>query len=181
MHFEVLLMINSLKTQIQLFIFMKSFTVLFCLILSLSVFSQSNNDSIQRVKSAGGYQYEQFGHTLTLENMTDVMKSNPLATKYIKSAKGSIGIATVLGYGGGFLIGYPIGTAIAGGKANWTMAIIGCGLVIITIPIVSSANKNIKMAVDTFNKDKKVTSNIHSDYDLKLGFTQNGLGLIVRF
>ena len=39
---------------------------------------------------------------------------------------------------GGFLIGWPLGTALAGGDPNWTLAAIGAGCVAIAIPRPSS-------------------------------------------
>ena len=107
------------------------------------------------------------------------MQNNAVAMGYLKSAKGNSGFATVLGYAGGFLIGYPIGTAIGGGKPNWMLAAVGCGLIVIDIPIVSSANKKVRKAVNAYNHEE-TTSRIEK-YDIRLGMNQNGMGLAFRF
>ena len=72
--------------------------------------------------------------------MSDMMKDNPEAYQYISKAKSTAGFANVLGFAGGFMIGWPIETALGGGKPNWILAGVGCGFLIITIPISNSAN-----------------------------------------
>ena len=136
-------------------------------------------DTIRYTKTGGGYKYTFDNKELTIVQLRDMMQNNKVATEYLKKAKGSSGFANVLGYAGGFLIGYPLGTAIGGGKANWTMFAVGCGLVVIAIPIVSSGNRNIKKAVNAYNHDE-MASNLPK-YSLSLGINQAGLGLTVCF
>ena len=161
--------------------FKKSIIFLFGLFLCFSVGGQTVKDSIFIVKSGGNTSYVQAGENLTLKKMKYVMRSNGEALNYLKKGKGSSVFASVLGYAGGFLIGWPIGTALGGGQANWTMALIGCGVVLVAIPIASGANTNVRKAIDSYNKDRSVSSTIFNDYDLKLGVTQNGIGLILKF
>jgi hypothetical protein len=150
------------------------------LILCVSIFSQDQNDTIQTTKVFGGYKFEKNGQVLTLQNMLDLMKDNPDAYSYLEKAKASAGFANVLGFAGGFMIGWPLGTAIGGGNPNWTLAVVGCGLIIVTIPISRSANKNTIIAVDKFNKSRKGLT-YNNQYDIRLGLSQNGLGFKIRF
>ena len=136
-------------------------------------------DTIQYTKAGGGYRYTFENKELTIAKLGEMMQNNLVATEYLKKAKGSSGFANVFGYAGGFLIGYPLGTAIGGGKANWTMFVVGCGLVVIAIPIVSSGNRNLKKAVNAYNHDE-MASNL-TKYNLTLGINQSGLGLTVCF
>jgi hypothetical protein len=161
--------------------FKKSIFFLFGLMLCFSVSGQTVKDSILIVKSGGSTSYVQAGEILTFEKMQYVMRNNQDAISCLNNAKGSSGFASVLGYAGGFLIGYPIGTALGGGQANWTMALIGCGIVLVAIPIASGANANIRKAIDLYNKDRSVSNTLFNDYDLKLGVTQDGIGLILKF
>jgi len=126
-----------------------------------------------------GNNYSFRNEVLTLNKMEGMMQNNTVATEYLKSAKGSSGFANVLAYAGGFLIGYPLGTAIGGGKPNWTLAAIGCGLIVIDLPIISSANKNLKKAVKAYNLVETLSR--VEKYELKLGMNQNGMGLALRF
>lgn len=137
-------------------------------------------DTIQVVKMGSGYRFKYKGEELTGLRLEDVIDNNAEAARYFNKAKGSAGFGNVLGYAGGFMIGWPIGTAIGGGKANWTMAAIGCGLLVIAIPIVSSANHNVLKAVNAYNQGA-LTSSRNTYYNITLGMYQSGLGLAIRF
>lgn len=56
-----------------------------------------------------------------MNELVSTMKSNQNSYKLIKSANSNNLLAQVIGGIGGGLIGYPIGTAIGGGKTNWTL------------------------------------------------------------
>ena len=57
------------------------------------------------------------------------MKPNEQAYKLIKSAQSTYTWGKcIFSYAGGFMIGYPLGTALGGGEPNWAMANIGAGL-----------------------------------------------------
>ncbi len=150
------------------------------LVLCVSVFSQNQNDSIQAKKVFGGYKFECKGKILTSKDMLGMMKDNPEAYQYMEKAKNSAGIANILGFAGGFMIGWPLGTAMGGGKPNWALAGVGCGLLIVAIPIASSSNKKAMIAVDKFNVKRRGLT-YREQYDLKLSLNQNGLGLVLRF
>jgi len=140
---------------------------------------QQVNPPVKDTIQYSGNKYTLNNENLTVDKMAVIMQNNALAMGYLKSAKGNSGFATVLGYAGGFLIGYPIGTAIGGGKPNWMLAAVGCGLIVIDIPIVSSANKKVRKAVNAYNHEE-TTSRIEK-YDIRLGMNQNGMGLAFRF
>lgn len=163
------------------------------LALCLSVFSQTKDsirsaqvtqtasvrDTIQYQKTGTGYQFILHNETLTFDKLGKVMQDNPESMKFYKQAKGTSGIITVLSYAGGFLIGYPIGTMLGGGKPEWTMAAIGCGLIVIAIPIANGANNNLLNAVQAYNQGKPVS--FKNNYEINLGVNQNGLALAIRF
>lgn len=136
-------------------------------------------DTIEIIKAGGGYKYKFNDQLLTLNSFEEVVLDNSTATEYFKKAKGTSGFISVLGYAGGFLIGYPIGTALGGGKANWTLAAVGCGLVAIAIPIASSADKNLLKAARAYNEGKPISK--VEPYDIRVGVNQNGLALAIRF
>jgi hypothetical protein len=171
-------------------------SIILCMALFayLSGFSQTTNDSIetspittetqvkdtiQYQKAGMGYKYTLNNEPLTLDKMSNIMQDNPTSVELIKKAKSTTGLITILGYVGGFLIGYPLGTAMRGGEANWSLAAIGCGFIAVAIPIASAADKNLLKAVQTYNMDAPTTS--IENYELKFGTTQNGLGFTFRF
>jgi hypothetical protein len=143
--------------------------------------SQGKNSCsfVETKKSGLGYQYYCNGKLLTLIELTDILKNNDKANSKFNEAKSSSSFGSILAGAGGAFIGYPVGTALAGGKANWVLAGIGAGLIIIAIPIVQSAEKQCKEAVDIYNQGTGNTSMIKKE--LKFGLTTNGLGFCMRF
>ena len=89
-------------------------------------------------------------------------------------------LATIMGGVGGFMVGWPIGTAIGGGEPNWIMAGIGAGLIVVAIPLSQNYNKKAKQAVDTYNIGL-MTSSLWDKSELRLSMTGNGVGLTLRF
>lgn len=147
--------------------------------LSFSTFCQTNVDSIRIVKKGLSYTYFADGYELTPENMKFVMRNNTKSLHYLKKVQTSSIISFGMGYLGGTLIGWPIGTAIGGGKPNWFIAIIGCGVVASTIPLVNSSNRNLKKAVDSYNQGVPFAD--RPNIDVSLGLNSNGIGVSLRF
>jgi len=138
-------------------------------------------DTIEIFKLNGGrVQYKYKGENLTYDRLKFIVQNNALASNYLQKAHSTSGLLSVMGYAGGFLIGYPLGTLIGGGKPNWTLAGIGCGILLVAIPISSSANNNVRKAISTFNSQKTLSqTNVY--YDLSLGISQNGFGIYLKF
>jgi hypothetical protein len=148
---------------------------------SVIVAKNSVVDTIEIYKPNGGsVQYKYKGENLTYDRMKFIVQNNAVATNYLQKAQSSSGLSSVMGYAAGFLIGYPLGTLIGGGTPNWALAGIGCGILLVAIPISSSANNNIRKAVSTFNSQKTL-SQTNFDYDLSVGISKNGFGVYLRF
>ena len=158
----------------------KTFLSVFMLIFGISVFAQDNIDTITATKVFGGYRFEQDGKLLNLNTMATLMKEDSSATVYLKKAKTSATIAYVLSYTGGFLIGYPLGTAIGGGKPAWAMAVVGCGLIVVGLPLTNAAGRDAKTAADIYNSNRRNLA-MNRNYDLRLGISATGLTLRLRF
>lgn len=153
--------------------------VLFFVNLSISL-GQQTKEPILMEKVFGGYQFTQGGKRLNFSQLSEIMKPNEVAFQEIKAAQSNNTLAAVFGGAGGFLIGYPVGTALGGGEPNWTMAAIGAGLVVIAIPIGQKANKQAKNAVENCNSSLN-SSSFKMKTDFKLAFTGNGIGLTLKF
>jgi hypothetical protein len=143
-------------------------------------FGQTASDSISMKKVFGGYQFYQGEQRLNMNQLVNTMKSNDQAYQQIKSAQSTYTLATIIGGVGGFMVGWPIGTALGGGEPNWTMAGIGAGLIVVSIPITQSFNKKAKQAVETYNGGLQ-TSSFWDKNELKLSLTGNGIGLTLNF
>ncbi|CAM1351898.1 hypothetical protein [Tenacibaculum crassostreae] len=153
------------------------FTFLFAIFTSFLVQSQQ----IQKEKVFGGYQYSVDGKALSMKEMINLMESNTKALALMKKAKSNTTLATVLGGVGGALIGFPIGTAIGGGDANWTLAGVGAGLVIVAIPIASGANKKANQAVELYNSSLNTTSYNSFKPQFNMLLNDNGVGISMTF
>ncbi len=150
-------------------------------LLALTTITICKAQKIEMKKVFGGYQYTQNGNRMTIAKLTKTMESNAEAFKFMKKAKSNHVLASILGGAGGALIGFPIGTAISGGDANWALAGIGAGLVAIGIPISSGVNKNAKKAVDLYNSDLNATSFYKIKPEYKITANSNGIGLSMNF
>jgi len=115
-------------------------------VISISVFAQS--DSIIATKAFGGYRFEQNGEYLNGKALLQRLEVDEEAYGMMKRAKSNSDIATVLGFSGGLMLGWPLGTAIAGGDPNWVLAGIGAGCLAIGIPLSISASKGMFRAVE---------------------------------
>jgi len=161
---------------------MKQITIItFFLAMSFScAYGQAVTDSITAKKVFGGYEYYRGFRRLNVYQLAKAMKPNELAYEQIKKAQTSYAAALVFSYAGGFMIGYPVGTAIAGGEPNWALAGIGAGLIVVAIPLNRSFDKKARQAIDTFNEGLESDS-FWDRSELKLSMTENGLGLILSF
>ncbi|MEZ5070469.1 MAG: hypothetical protein R2751_05755 [Bacteroidales bacterium] len=159
----------------------KSFTLIALLVLGFcSTFGQSPVDSLSMKKAFGGYQFFQGEQRLTMGQLVEAMKPNEQAYQEIKAAQSTYTMAMICSFAGGFMVGWPIGTALGGGDPNWTLAGIGAGLFVVSIPINQSAMKKTKLAVDTFNGGLR-TSTFRERSELQLTMSGQGIGLSLRF
>lgn len=157
-------------------IILSSFLLITCYSVS---FGQKVQEPITMKKVFGGYQFYQGDQRLNVGQLVNIMEPNEEAYKQMKAAKGTYTWATIFGTAGGVLIGFPLGTAIAGGDPNWTLAGIGAGLVVISIPISGKFNKQAKSAVDSYNNSLGLSSK--PDTSWKFAITGNGVGITFRF
>lgn len=141
---------------------------------------QSVQDPIVVEKVSNNYVFSQNGQRLSMSQLVLVLKPNEMAYAQIKSAKSSYGFAQVLAYAGGFMVGYPLGTALGGGEPNWTMAGIGAGLIVVAIPLSKGASNKAKQAVDMYNEGLP-PSVVSPTLQLNLSMTGSGLGLTLNF
>lgn len=128
----------------------------------------------------GSYIYFQHGNRLNMNDIKTIMKSNAAANSKIHRAQTNYAFSSIFGFSGGFLVGYPIGSALAGKDANWALAGIGAGLIAISIPFSTAYSRHTKSAVDIYNRNLQTTS-FAPRSELRLGMTAYGPGLQWRF
>lgn len=112
---------------------------------------RNTSDSIEIISNFTGLHFYYKDRPLKAKELKILLQSSEDAYSSYKSARASNTISTILSYAGGFMIGWPIGTAIGGGKPAWALAGIGGGLVAVAIPLSISSNKKMKTAVRQYN------------------------------
>jgi hypothetical protein len=162
-----------MKRRIYLVVVLLLSSFLLCL-------GQNPQDSITMKKVFGGYQFFQGEKILNMSKLVNAMKPNEQAYKEIKSARTTYVFANIVGGIGGALVGWPVGAAVGGGEPNWTLAAIGAGVIIVSIPISIKFNKQAKIAVNTFNSDYRSTT-FRDKSELRFSLSGSGIGLALSF
>lgn len=142
-------------------------------------FTTSDTPSEITIKKGLTTRYYHQGVPLTNPELAGLLSLNKAAHAEYKKSKGSMAGAMILSFAGGFCIGWPIGTAIAGGDANWTLAAIGGGLILLSIPFTLDANKKVENAIDIYNGGLSRSSSAKPK--VLLGFSPNGAGIRLVF
>ena len=152
--------------------------VVLCTIL-LTRLSAQQPGSIEMRKGFWGTTYWKDNSKISNIEFKETLKQNPAAFAEFKKAQTNKTFSTLFSSVGGFLIGWPIGTAAGGGDANWAMAGVGAGLVLVAIPFEMAFNKRAKNAVNTYNNGLGKSS--WRKPQVSLGFTQHGMGMKMSF
>lgn len=115
---------------------------------------------------------------VTANDFVMQMQDNPEAFKLASSAKSSYSAANVLGFIGGFMVGWPLGTAIGGGDPEWGLLAAGAGVLAVAIPISVSSTKKMKEAAKIYNEGAEAST---SSIRLDLSISPTRTGLLLRF
>lgn len=145
---------------------------------SITSFAQANQDSII-VKKTLGSVFVQNNKNLTPKQLLEITAINPEAYQLMQKAKKNLDVSLVFGCIGGALIGYPCGTAMAGGDPEWALAAVGGTLVGVSIPFSVAYTKNAKKAVEIYNAG--LTRPELGYLDFKLSLMPGGVGLKLQF
>jgi len=131
------------------------------LILSLvvhSLFSQINEGEvfhsegdIHMEKTFWGVKFYEDARLLKPKQVLKIMESNPEAYAEFKKAKSNYDASQVFGFIGGFMICWPLGTALAGGEPEWGIAAGGLAVLCIAIPLDNAFKKHARNAITTYN------------------------------
>jgi len=151
------------------------FLILFCIIAS----GQSQPDSVIVIRKPLGTVFQQNGKYLTPRQLVEITSINPAALSEMKKARTNYSTGMVFSYIGGFMIGWPIGTALAGGDPEWAMAGVGAGLIAVSIPFSSAYGRHARKGAAIYNSTLTYTGSVLPEYRLKL--MANGIGLQIRF
>ena len=155
--------------------------IILSLVLILASITFCHAQKIESEQVFGGYKYTLNGKKVVMKDLVNLMKNDAKSYELIKKGQSNNTLANIIGAVGGGLVGYPLGTAAGGGNANWTLAAIGAGLIVVAIPIASSAKKNTNRAVNIYNRSLGVTSSREIKPEFKLLLNGNRIGLAINF
>jgi hypothetical protein len=132
-------------------------------------------------KVFGGYHFYHKEHRLNMNQLVASMKDNAQAYKEIQEAQATFLFANIVGGAGAFLIGWPLGTALAGGEPNWVLAGVGAGLTLVSIPISQKFARQARQAVNTYNNPVKTGTTSVRKQEFKFTLTGTGVGMAYKF
>lgn len=150
---------------------MRTIAIIVTLLLAASAHAQDGGD-IRMEKS----RFYEGTRILKPRKVLERMEFNPEAFQAFKKAKSNYDAAQVLGFVGGFLIGWPLGTALGGGDPQWGLAGGGAALLLASIPLQSGFKKHAQNALTIYNSPP-VARNKTS---VRFGFYGCGVQLVVR-
>ena len=149
---------------------------------SLTLQEYATADTI-RVRKAGAARqfYYRSTRPLTTKGLASVLQANPASFALFQESKTARTVGDILGYAGGFLIGYPLGVAITGREPNWIMAGVGLGLAVVSIPVTGSGNRKLRQAVELFNNGVPRATALNRKPTLRFEAGPQGIGLALGF
>jgi len=158
----------------------KILLLLIVLFSTSSLIAQNENTKIQYKKSVfGGYRYFQNSKKLPKWKLKDVLRNNVEAYRQYKDAQSYAILSNAFGIIGGFMIGNTLGRVIFDREPDWQIGIIGVSVIIISIPIYSTAIKQERYAVDYYNQSIPYGQNTLNE--LHFGICENGIGFTFKF
>lgn len=155
-------------------------------VLSFSQMTEIPSGKIELGESAKNL-FIQNGEEFRLNQYEQVF-SNAEAIHRIKKAKTNKTFASVLTYVGSFGIGFGAGYALFtkdeseyqfaknDKKVGWTIAAVGAGITLTSIPLWIGYKNNVKKAVDIENGENQSVSTT-----FKLNFNGDGMGVVYQF
>jgi hypothetical protein len=158
---------------------MRSLFFLTFLIASSSfAIGQDLSDTVEVQRSFSPV-FRQNGQRLKVRDLLEITRSNPSAFQEMRIAKSNYDASMVFGYVGGFLVGWPLGTALGGGKPNWALAAAGGGLILVSLPFSSGFAKHAMKAMAIYNDDLKKSA--RNPVKMNVGFSATGIKLQMKF
>lgn len=115
--------------------------------------AQADEGGLRMKESFWGVKFYNDNRLIRPNEVLNLMKADEEAYAAFKKAKANYDAAQVFGFVGGFMIGWPIGTAIGGGDPQWGLAAGGAGVLLLSIPFSSAFLKHSRNAIAIYNKD----------------------------
>lgn len=148
--------------------------LLSCLVHQVS--AQRQGEILVQQKGLG-FAYYLEGRQISKNELLHVLDSHPDSNKELKIGHRNKMPAAIMRYAGGILLSYMVGTQIAGGTPNWTIAGIGAGLQVLSLPFSGAAMKREQKAVHRYNTGFRQASIQRPDLQLDNSLTKATAGI----
>ena len=144
-------------------------------------YSQKKADSIKiRYYPGDTYLYTLHGEVLSTQELKTALKVDPEARYQVAVFDEYRTYTYIFSIAGGFLIGYQLGTLLAGkNQPNWIIAGAGGGMIILAIPFSINAKKHLKKAISLYNSNLTET-NVNRKR-INLGLNPSGISINFHF
>ena len=120
----------------------------------------------------------QDGLILKAEQVRELMSDNSEALNIYNRGKSLNLVGKIIAYPSAFMLGWDLGSRIAGGEGNNTFLAVGAVGTAVGLIIGISGENRIKKSVLLYNS--KASNNALS-YQVNFGFTQTGIGFSMQF
>jgi len=132
---------------------------------------------ISYTKGFWGLNISRGTRVLNSEEIRELYADHEEALSKYNGGKTKITIGNIIGLPSAFIFGYQLGAGMAGGEINSTVLVVS-GVGFLGGMILSlSGTSSIKQSVEIYNSEVSSTASLN----LKMGFTQNGVGLCLSF
>lgn len=121
--------------------------------LTIFSFAQGTEGKIRMEKHFGGPRFYQDERLLKPKDVLNIMASDEEAFNVFKKAKANYDAAQVFGFIGGFMVGWPLGTALGGGEPQWGIVAGGAGALLLSLPFSGEFKKHARNAVEIYNRE----------------------------
>jgi len=154
------------------------FIILFISSLTLYTsltFGQSLNDTIIVDKTYGtSFIYQD--KYLNNKQLYNITRSNFEANYEMRKARSALNTSYFLAFTGSYLVGWQLGKAAFGNSPKWSIAGIGAGLIIVSIPFKRSYVIYAVNSVQIYNKGIKDQAGQHV-IKMNLSLSGDGIGI----
>jgi hypothetical protein len=145
-------------------------------------FSQEQVPNLAIPRKSNGSGKENVGNIPSAKQLLLLTRKNEEAYKEAQRAQVYQTTGSVLGFAGGFMVGYGIGAAIKGESIDGTLAgFTGAGglLLLGSVPFHLAAATHAKESIRIYNNGLRQTGQIK--YDLQVGVAFNKIGFTFHF
>jgi hypothetical protein len=175
---------QTISKQLNQFFQVILFVLLFAILAPGAMGKKSGNKLLMKNHYFSGNKYYKGVWSITQEKAFNIMMENGEAYRLALQGKKLQTISMVVNITGGVLIGYPLGAALGGAEdPMFFLAGIGAGIVLLGIPIYSSANRKIHEAIEVYNESIETAYYRNSRFikEIKLTAGSAGIGVAARF